>query len=293
MRGDQHADVHASGFVSADAFDFAFFENAKKFGLHGDRHIADFVEKKSSAVGLLEFSGVFGGGSSERAFFVAEEFGLDQFSRDGSAIQGDESVFVARRFFVDGAGDELFASTGFAEDTNAGLTGGNAVDLRAQLFHSWAFTDQFVLTETMAEFAIFVLEAREAESIVDGDEQLVGGKGLFEKIERTQFCGANGHFNIGLAGDEDYRSFYSSGFEILQKIETAFSGHDDIGKDQVERFGAEKFDGASGIVADRGLVSGQTESTRERGESVGVVVNEKKVSFSRQALRPFIACVIA
>src|SRR5215472_1201088 len=41
--GDDDAYVDLNGLVAADAFDFAFFENAKKFGLHGEGHIANFV----------------------------------------------------------------------------------------------------------------------------------------------------------------------------------------------------------------------------------------------------------
>ena len=103
--GNDDADVHFDGLVATDAFDFAFFEDAEKLGLHGDRHIADFVEEEGSALGLFEFADVPSRRTGESALFVAEEFGLDQFGGNGGAIESDEGVFVARRFFVNGAGN--------------------------------------------------------------------------------------------------------------------------------------------------------------------------------------------
>src|SRR5277367_5659603 len=103
--GDYDANVYAYGFVSANALDLAFFENAEQFRLHGHGHVADFVEKERAALGLFEFSEVFGGGAGEGAFFVAEEFGFDEFGGDGGAVQSNKGIFFTRRFFVDGASD--------------------------------------------------------------------------------------------------------------------------------------------------------------------------------------------
>ena len=141
------------------------------------------------------------GGAGERAFFVAEEFRFDQFRGNGGAVEGDEGVFAARRFFVDGAGHEFLAGAGFAEDADASFAGGNALDLREEFCHGGAGADKFVLAEAVAEFAIFVLEAREAQRVFDGDEQLIGGERLFQEIERAEAGGLHRHFDVGLAGN--------------------------------------------------------------------------------------------
>ena len=164
VRGHDDADVDFDGFVAADALDFAFFEDAQEFGLHGDGHIANFVEEERAAFGLFEFAEVAAGRAGEGTFFVAEEFGLDEFGGDGGAIQGDESIFMAGGFFMDGAGDEFFAGAGFAKDADARFAGGDAIDLREELFHRGAAADEFVFAEAMAEFAVFVFEAGEASA---------------------------------------------------------------------------------------------------------------------------------
>ena len=58
MGGDDDADVDLDGLVAADALDFAFFEDAEELGLHGEGHVADFVEEERAAFGLLEFADV-------------------------------------------------------------------------------------------------------------------------------------------------------------------------------------------------------------------------------------------
>ena len=103
--GNDDPDIDLDGFIATDALDFAFFEDAKKLGLHGNGHIADLVEEERAAFGLFEFPDVASGSAGERTFFMAEEFGLDQFSGNSGAIESDEGVFVARRFLVNGARD--------------------------------------------------------------------------------------------------------------------------------------------------------------------------------------------
>ena len=220
------------------------------------------------------------GGAGEGAFFVAEEFGFDEFGGNGGAIEGDEGVFVARRFFVDGAGDEFLAGAGFAEDADAGFAGGDAIDLREEFRHGGAGADEFVLAEAVAEFAVFVLEAGEFESIFDGEEKLIGGERLFEEIESAEAGGFDGHFDVGLAGDQNDGSLQAGFFQFFEEFEAAFAGHDHVGEDEVEALVLDEFDGAESVVADGGFVAGEAKGAGERGEGVGVVVDEEKMGFA-------------
>jgi hypothetical protein len=154
--------------------------------------------------------------------------------------------------------------------------------LGEELFHCGAPADEFVFAEAVAEFAVFVFEAGEAEGVFHGDQELVGGERLFEKIESAEFGGFDGHFDIGLAGDQNDGSFDTGVFQVFEEFDAAFAGHDDVGKNQVEGFGAEKLEGAGRVVANGGFMAGEAEGAGERGQRVGVVVDEEKVSFARQ-----------
>ena len=52
--GGEKADIDFDGVVGAEAGDFAVLQDAEEFGLHGERHVADFVEKERAAVGVFE-----------------------------------------------------------------------------------------------------------------------------------------------------------------------------------------------------------------------------------------------
>src|SRR6266704_1797126 len=56
--GHDHAHVNTYRLGRADAFDLAFFENAQELGLHGQRHVANFIQKECSALRLLKFADV-------------------------------------------------------------------------------------------------------------------------------------------------------------------------------------------------------------------------------------------
>jgi hypothetical protein len=70
--GDYDANIDVDGALAADALDFRFFEDAEEFGLHSERHVADFVEKDCAVLRLLELAEMASGGSGEGSFFVAE-----------------------------------------------------------------------------------------------------------------------------------------------------------------------------------------------------------------------------
>lgn len=280
VRGDDGAHIDLDGLVAADTLNFAFFEDAKKFGLHGQGHVADFIEEECAAFGLLEFSGVASGGAREGAFFVAEQLRFDEFGGNGGAIKGDESVFVTRGFFVNGAGHEFLAGACFAKDADAGFAGGNALDLREEFFHGGAGADEFVLAEPVSEFAVFVFEAGEAQRVFDGDQQLIGGERLFEEIESAKARGLHGHFDIGLAGDQDDGGLQAGFFQFFEEFEAAFTGHDHVGKDEIEALVLDEFGGAEGVVADGGLMSGEAKGAGEGGEGVGVVVDQEEMGFA-------------
>ena len=140
MRGDDHARIHRDGLVSADALNFSLFQHAQQFGLHRERHVANFIQKKRAARGLLEFSDVARGRAGERTFFVAEEFRLDQLSGHGGAIERHERPGMPRAFLVDRSRDQFLARAGLSLDRDARFAGRDALHLRHQPLHRRART---------------------------------------------------------------------------------------------------------------------------------------------------------
>ena len=275
--GDDHAHVDRDGAIAADAFHLAFLEHAQEFGLHEDRHVADLVEEQGAVVGLLELADVAGGGAGEAAFFVAEEFAFDQLGGHRGAVQGDERPAFARAALVQGARDQLFAGAGLAEDADARFAGRHAVHLRHHAPHALAGVHDFVFADALAQVAILVFQALELEDVVHGEQQLVGGERLLQEIERAEAGGADRHFDIGLPADHHDGKRDAEGTQVFEQGEAVLARHDDVAEHHVEglRFG--QFEGARGVIADGGFVPGEAEGARQRGQRVGVVVNDQEV----------------
>ena len=98
-----------------------------------------------------------------------------------------------------------------------------------------------MFSETRAKFAILVLEPGEFEGVFHGEEKLVCGERLFEKIERTKASGFDGHFDIGLAGDENDRSLQAGFFQFFKEFHAGFTWHNNVGEDEIESLGSQRF----------------------------------------------------
>ena len=206
MCGHDYADVHGDRLVAADAFDFAFFEHAQKLCLHGERHVSDFVQEDRAAFGLLEFSEMAGGGASEGSLFVSEEFGLDELSGNGRAVQRNERTARSRASIVKSAGNKFLAGAGFTKNAHTRFAGRDTVDLRHDFLHGIAGPDHFMFSESLAELAIFRFELLEFESIFDCQKKLVRRDWFLEKVESAEPSGAHGHVDVRLARHHDDRS---------------------------------------------------------------------------------------
>jgi len=93
--GADEADVDLARFIGADADDLAVFEDAEELGLHGEWHVAEFVEEERAAVGVFEDALSFAIGAGEGAFGVAEEFAFEEAFALSGAVEGDEALVGA------------------------------------------------------------------------------------------------------------------------------------------------------------------------------------------------------
>src|SRR6266566_4728210 len=119
MRGHQHAHVDFDRFVAAHALNFAFLEHAQQFRLHGQGHVADFVEEKRARFGLFEFAEMARSGPGERALFVA---GLEPtnscFPRRWRSSRFSSSKRVKRKAFST-VTSNLSVESGFSRKSSA------------------------------------------------------------------------------------------------------------------------------------------------------------------------------
>ena len=88
----------------------------------------------------FEFSFSHAHGSGVRAFFVAEEFALEEGFGDGGAVDGDEGTVASWTALMDGACDDFFAGAALASNENGGRGWSDARDELAHLMDLSTFT---------------------------------------------------------------------------------------------------------------------------------------------------------
>src|SRR6266850_3074060 len=139
-----HADINGNCFFAAEALEVLFLQDAHELDLCAGRHITDFVEKDSAMVGLLEATDATNFGAGERAAFVAEEFAFKECFGNGSAVDGNEGSFGAIAVLIDGSGNQLLTSAGFAANENIDRLGSDPSDFFVNRLHAAAIADQGV-----------------------------------------------------------------------------------------------------------------------------------------------------
>ena len=120
-------------------------KNAQNFCLESEIHIADLIEEERPVMRLFEASDTQLVGTSEGSLFVPEELAFEQVGRNGSTIYGDEGFVRAMTVLVNGTGDELFPSAGFATDENGNGLRCNPAEFFVNLGHRPAVADDGVL----------------------------------------------------------------------------------------------------------------------------------------------------
>ena len=90
IRGGHHSDIELARTYRSDWLDFMRLQDAQQLALHGERHLADFIEKDRAALGMLEKPGTSLVRASESPFHVAEHLALGQRFRNSRAITDDE-----------------------------------------------------------------------------------------------------------------------------------------------------------------------------------------------------------
>jgi hypothetical protein len=86
-----------------------------------------------------------GASPGEGPLFMAEQFGLDQFGRNGAAIYRHKRLALSRTGFMNDAGEKLFAGAGFAFDQQGDGTRRNPPGIDNHPLHDLAAMDDIVI----------------------------------------------------------------------------------------------------------------------------------------------------
>src|SRR5882757_6731055 len=156
IRGGDHADVHALRAIAAEPFEFLLLQHTKKLRLKFEGKVADFVEEERAAVGEFEAADFLIDGPGERAALVAEKLGFEKAAGNGGAIDFNEGAIAARTEIMDGAGEELLAGAGFAEQEDGSASGRGELHLSQGTLERGTLADDLLKIEFTANFFLKV-----------------------------------------------------------------------------------------------------------------------------------------
>src|SRR5579863_6551882 len=253
--GDQ-PNSHFDSARSTQPLKFALLQHAQKLGLRRRRDIADFVEKQVALVGQLKFSGLAGGRSGERAFFVTEQFALQKVFGDGGAINFDEWPRRPPRMLVNGTRDKLFAYSAFPADQDRGICRGNTLDGRKDLLHLGAASHDVRILIAVAELfpqsSVFRAQLTNAKLLVDHKLDLFKGKWLEHIVAGSIFHGLDSRFHVAVGGHHHHGSFGVAVTDGLQKFETGHAWKLEVRKDEIHGFLLEDLQSGFGVASGEG-----------------------------------------
>jgi hypothetical protein len=185
---------------------------------------------------------------------------------------------------VQRARHQFLAGAGLTQNADPRLACGYALRLRHHLAHGLAGPHDVLLADALAQLAILQLQALELERVFHGEQQLVGGERLLQEIDRPKPRGAHRHLDVRLAGHHHHRRAQAKRVVVLEEREPVFTGHHHVGEDEVEALRLDELERADGAVTHYRFVAGETEGARQRGQRVGVVVDDQQPRLLRRRL---------
>ncbi len=84
--GGDESHIRGDALGAAEPFELLFLDHAQNLGLGSRAHVADFIEKQRTVVGLLEFADAAGLSPGECSALVAEQLTFQQCLRNGGTI---------------------------------------------------------------------------------------------------------------------------------------------------------------------------------------------------------------
>ena len=208
-------------------------KHAQQPGLRLDRHIADLVEEQCSALRLLEPSDTARRRAGEGAFFVAEQFALDQLARDRGHVDRDKRAVAPLAVIVQRASDQFLAGAALAHDRHGEVGAHQPGEHAVDLLHRRRAADQ-------RQLVFDIVFGRQRRGIPGGGQRPLDDADELAQVERLGqiFEGATlgrldrGHQRVLRAHDDDPQ-LRADLLDARDQVEAVLVRHDDVGDDEV------------------------------------------------------------
>ena len=257
MGGADDAHVHGFFLGAAQGADPALLDGAQQLGLHGQRQVADLVEKQRAALGGLEVAGPVLGGAGVRPLARTEEFGLQQVLGNGAAVDGDQRPLRALAAGMQGAGHQFLAGARLPLHQHGGHALGNLGDALLDGLHDDGGTHQRVqrgmafIGQTGGQYRAGIGRCMggggrgcAVAHALDGGghhlPELLEVHGLGQVVEGAGAQRAHGVFGRAVGRDHDAAFAPALFAQLLQYLQAHAVGQAHVGDHDIEAAGAQQ-----------------------------------------------------
>src|SRR5438477_5634471 len=141
MSGSDDAYVGVCGLAADRRHNFVL-KHTEDFGLHGQRHVANFIKEERTSLSSAEGAGTIRRRAGKRTLDMAEELAFEELAWNCSAVDGNKRLAAAAAIPMERASDEFLAGPGFAEDEDGCVAVGHEPDRLLNPPHPFARPDQ-------------------------------------------------------------------------------------------------------------------------------------------------------
>ena len=137
---------------------------------------------------------------------------------------------------MDGARDQFLAGAVLTVNEHAAIGRRRHRHLLAKLPHRVALADHRArLVHARTQRAVLVLQPPLPKRVADDEHGLVERQRLFDEIERAEFDGADGRFDVAVAGDQDDLRIDLPLAQPRERREAVHAGQPHVQDDQIDR----------------------------------------------------------
>lgn len=285
--GGDHAAGDLLRGIGADGFDLLLLDGAEELRLHGEGHVAEFVEEEGATVGGFEHTLLVVGGAGEGALDVAEHLAFKERFGDGGAVADDKGAGGDGGLAMEGGGGEFLTGAGGAADEGHAEVGADAADHGEEFEHLSAVADHAFKAVGADEFGF---EASGVDALLEVFEELAdagakGGdlNGLGEIVAGAAADGFDGGFGGVVAGEEEDVGGGGVLEDFLSEFEAGAAGEHEVEDDDLGAFGVDDLHGRVRIEGGEDTNGKGAEGVREEFEREGVVVDGEDGDWLGQA----------
>lgn len=166
-------------------------QNPKQPGLGLWRHVSNLVQEKRAALGLLEPPGTSLGGTGKCPFFVSKQLALDEFTRNGGHVDGNEGAIAPATVIVERPGNQFLARPRLTRDQNRQVGTHQPSQRSVNLLHGGGSTDErkLLLRDIAIVAGIGQHRFRRLKGPANDTDQFLEIKRLWQILERPPFIG--------------------------------------------------------------------------------------------------------